>query len=78
MKRTKRKDRVLAYGEHTGHAHRVQVDVYDVANGVCEFTGATPLTHEEHGPIALPDGAWRSGQVQEFDHVEQQLRTVQD
>ena len=78
MKRTKRNDRVLAYGEHTGHKHAVTVDVYEREDGLCEFTGPTPLTHEEHGPITIPDGKWVSGQVQEFDHLDNQLRTVQD
>lgn len=78
MKRTKRNERVLAYGEHTGHAHRVVVDVYDREDGLCEFTGPTPLTHEEHSPLTIPVGDWVSGQVQEFDHLDQQLRTVRD
>ena len=78
MQRKKISERVLAYGEHTGHAHRVTVEVYERADGVREFEGGTTVTHEEHAPITIPDGQWCSGQVQEFDHLEQQLRTVQD
>ena len=78
MKRVKSKNKVLAYGEHTGHMHRVTVEVYDREDGVKEFEGATTITHEEHKPVVVPDGEWCAGQVQEFDHVEQQLRTVRD
>ena len=78
MKRMKRNERVLAYGEHTGHKHAVAVEVYEREDGLCEFTGPTPLTHEEHDPQTIPPGEHLSGQVQEFDHLEQQLRTVQD
>ena len=74
----KRKERVLAWGEHTGHKHAVTVDVYEREDGLCEFGGATTITHEEHRPVVIPDGKWVSGQVQEFDHLEQHLRTVQD
>ena len=74
----KRKERVLAFGEHTGHAHRVGVDVYDREDGLCEFSGSTEITHEEHKPVVIPEGEWVSGQVQEFDHLEKQLRTVRD
>ena len=70
MKRRKKiAGNVLAKGEMTGHAHRVSVDVYAGPEGLREFEGATTVTHEEHTPITLPDGAWVSGQIQEFDHL---------
>ena len=79
MKARKRFGNVLAEGEHTGHAHRVTVEVYEgEADATREFEGATTVTHEEHHPLTLPDGQWVSGQVQEFDHIEQALRTVRD
>ena len=78
-KKRKSFGKVLADGEMTGHAHRVTVDVYEgAAPETREFDGATTVTHEEHKPITLPDGEWVSGQVQEFDYLEQALRTVRD
>lgn len=77
MKRKKLKERVLAHGEVSGHAHRVSVDVYE-HNGVKEFAGATTIVHEEHKPITLPDKKWASAQVLEFDHLAQMSRPVQD
>ena len=74
----KRKDRILAEGEATGHAHRVTVDVYDTKDGTREFMGSTTVTHEEHRPIALPDKVWLSGRVREYDHFADMERGVQD
>ncbi len=78
MKLKKNKDRALAYGEVTGHMHRVDVDVYEREDGLKEFAGKTTITHEEHKPVSLPDNKYVSGQVVEFDYLEQMERTVQD
>jgi uncharacterized phosphosugar-binding protein len=78
MRKTKRSDRVLAFGEVTGHSHKVAVDVFDREDGLKEFAGETVVTHEEHKKIALPRGEYLSGQVQEFDYLEQQMRQVAD
>lgn len=70
---------VLADGEVTGHAHRVGVDVFESETaGVREFDGATKVTHEEHGPITLPQNQWVSAQVRELDAVEGMARPVRD
>jgi hypothetical protein len=78
MKKVKAKENVLAYGEATGHSHRVTVDVYEREDGLREFSGSTRITHEEHKPIEIPAGNWCSGIVQEYDHVSKKLRNVQD
>ena len=78
MKRKKIEGRILAEGEATGHAHRVSVDVYEREDGLREFSGETVITHEEHKPVSIPAGDWVSGQVMEFDHLDQQLRQVRD
>ena len=69
---------VLAEGELTGHAHRVDVDVYEDEVGVREFSGPTTVTHEEHGPIALPRDDYLADRVIETDHFADEARRVTD
>lgn len=55
---------VLAEGEVTGHAHRFTVpgetEVFTVTGQmyVEVLTETATLSHEEHGPIALPRGGY--------------------
>lgn len=70
--------RVLAEGEVTGHAHRVEVDVFEDEQGLRHFQGRTPLTHEEHKRIEIPSGKWVSGRVREYDHFSEEARNVID
>jgi len=72
------KGNVLAEGETTGHAHRVQVKVMERIDGLREFDGATTITHEEHKPITLPEKKWVSGIVQEYDYLAEMSRNVRD
>jgi len=78
MDRKKLEEKVLAHGEVTGHAHRVTVDVYEDEEKYKYFSGKTRVTHEEHGKIEIPEGTWVSGQVQEYDHFENEARAVRD
>lgn len=71
-------DKVLAYGEVTGHAHRVTVDVYEDEKKLRYFEGETIVTHEEHKPISLPNKEWVSGRVLEYDHFAEEARNVAD
>lgn len=71
-------EKVLAHGEVTGHAHRVEVDVYQDEQGHRLFSGRTKITHEEHNPVEIPNGEWISGIVREYDHWENEARAVQD
>ena len=71
-------EKVLAHGEITGHAHRVTVDVYEGDDKLRHFSGATRVTHEEHGAIDIPVGEWVSGQVREYDHFAEESKTVRD
>ena len=76
-----RRDGVVAYGEVTGHAHRV-VDglLYEAADGTVyiEAETATTLTHEEHGVIPLPAGIYRVTQQREWDPYAEAARRVID
>lgn len=78
MKKKLNKDGALAYGEVTGHSHRVDVDVYEYEDGLREFDGETTVTHEEHKPVSLPDAEYFSDQVVEHDHLNKMERKVQD
>lgn len=74
---------VLAEGEVTGHAHRLESKADIEIGGEMgrkEFhapTGVT-ITHEEHGPITLRPGKYATGIVQEFDPLAEELRDVAD
>ena len=81
MKTTKRKqvkNNILAEGEATGHAHCVDVPVFEGVGGVREFDGATTIIQEEHAPIVLPDREWASSQVVEYDYLKKMVRKVVD
>ena len=71
-KQTKRADGAVAYGEVTGHSHRLAVEdrqtaeVLEIGDGLfvhvsgdgIRLSGAT-FVHEEHGPVTLPPGDYR-------------------
>jgi len=76
MKRVK--GNVLADGETSGHAHRVQVKVMERIDMLRQFDGATTVTHEEHKVIEIPDGKWVSGIVKEHDYFTEMERNVVD
>jgi hypothetical protein len=54
---------VLAEGEATGHAHAIhEPDARTFTHEGQRFLltkSRAQLIHEEHGPIEVPDGAWR-------------------
>lgn len=79
-------DVILAYGEATGHAHRLAPELVKpfAKGGIWSPTaerfiqaaeGAT-LTHEEHGAIALAPGNYRVIQQREYSPSE--IRHVAD
>jgi hypothetical protein len=63
---------VLAWGEVTGHSHRIEdpdsVVFYAVGQqGYFEVVAETArLIHEEHAPIALPRGLYRFWHQREY------------
>jgi hypothetical protein len=81
----RRPDPVLADGELTGHAHRVEGDdvaVYgDDDQRVLLATPDATVTHEEHKPQQLlPDRGegYEVLRVHEYDPFAEQIRTVRD
>ena len=74
---------VLAEGESTGHAHRLEQDdcyLYEDGNGnfFLEAKNAFDLTHEEHKQQRIPKGLYAVDIVQERDHLNRVDRRVID
>lgn len=76
---------ILAEGEATGHAHRVQdvsadkVQLFE-KDGTLYMRLDEPavVRHEEHKPIALEPGNYKVGIVKEYDPFEEAVRAVRD
>lgn len=72
----KKEDSVLAYGEVTGHAHRVvnfdDCDMFVDPDGDIFVRSATEVKigHEEHGQLKLPPGEWCVSRQREYDSIE--------
>ena len=72
-------DVILAYGEVTGHAHRIKqtekpsARVFDVgAERYIQLAEKVALTHEEHSAIFLDAGIYR----QVFQHEEKRAEII--
>ena len=73
---------VIAQGEATGHAHRLEGDAYLLELGdrifINVLSGNARVIHEEHGPITLPPGQYETSIVYEMDHFAHEARQVMD
>jgi len=79
-------DHCLAYGEATGHAHKIfgEQDAFEVRE--CAKTKIrhlkvvrdVALRHQEHSPIVIPPGFYKIGIQQEYDPFEKMKRAVID
>jgi len=72
---------VLAYGEATGHSHRVEpreaAQLYELENILyLRVAKDATLLHEEHGPIALKPGSYRVWRQREY--TPREIRVVVD
>ncbi|AEV83540.1 hypothetical protein ACWT_2901 [Actinoplanes sp. SE50] len=74
---------VLARGEATGHAHvvggpgvRLVADLDDPERMFVEVPAHGRVSHEEHGPIALPSGVYRV--IRQREYVPGAFRPVAD
>jgi hypothetical protein len=73
---------ILAYGEVTGHAHRVEdlthAEVLEIGDGL--FLRVAPagvrVIHEEHAPVSLPAGDYEIEIQREYTPAE--IRNVAD
>jgi hypothetical protein len=73
---------ILAYGEVTGHTHRIEdpttAEMFE-HEGLLYLRVIAPLArlvHEEHNPIELPQGTYRVWQQREY--TPQRIRRVYD
>lgn len=82
-----RKDNTLAYGEVTGHSHRILpktkedvVEVYEAENGdlAIKVNGIGVIEHQEHKTIEIPTGAYKINREREYDYFQMASRRVQD
>ena len=68
----KAKDGIVAFGEVTGHAHRVVeqdgVAVLESEGGdkFVEATESWKVTHDEHGPIEFKAGTYKVARQREY------------
>ena len=74
-------DKILAYGEATGHKHQLlgsAVIFRDQERQFVEIVAPSKLVHEEHREIQLPEGFYAVTRQREYDAYEQAVRMVQD
>jgi len=80
----KKHGNVLAEGEATGHAHKIdlaQSNVFCDAEGnlYVEVIGDNAvIQHEEHKQITVPKGKYRVRKVREYDHFYRAPRPIGD
>lgn len=73
---------IVAEGEMTGHNHVI----VETGAKLLELKGElylevlepVTITHEEHKAIAIPEGIYKIGRVQEHDYFEDMTRQVRD
>lgn len=81
---TKIEDGCLAYGEATGHMHKLFGGEFDLRE--CPETKVkhlrvvkeVVLKHQEHNPVVIPPGHFRIGIQVEYDPYEKLSRRVAD
>lgn len=76
---------VLAWGEVTGHAHRLTVQnnnemkvIQKDGTFYISLTVPAPLTHEEHSKIEVPSGIYKMTFEREYDYFLETISQVQD
>lgn len=79
------KTRPLAYGEVTGHSHRLtkvreELKMYEDENGRLYFKLDKPadLVHEEHDTIKVSPGIYTTRIIREYDYMSETINEVQD
>lgn len=84
----RKSDDILAYGEVTGHSHRImspsisEMDSYVDSNGdiyVRSMDSEIRVCHDEHNVVVLPSGEWICvSRQREYDYLEAESRVVAD
>ena len=78
---TRTGDVILAYGEVTGHAHRIaspQVATWSTGEQryIAVEGASAELTHEEHGLIVIPPGTYEVLIQREYDEEKGWVRVL--
>lgn len=76
----------LAFGEVTGHSHRVEVaerpnlEMFEDENGRLYFklSDHGRVVHEEHKTITLEPGIYTTRIIREYDYIEESMKRVVD
>jgi len=83
----KRENNTLAYGEVTGHSHRILpktkddiVEIYEGANGelAIKVKGVAVIVHEEHKTLEIGTGTYKIQNEREYNYAELSIQRVQD
>lgn len=74
---------IIAKGEITGHAHKIEdvvnVIVYQVDDVYyIECLEPVYVMHDEHKPITLDPGIWKVGIQREYDYMKEITKVVRD
>lgn len=72
-------NRILAWGEATGHHHSLvgECEVYELKNELFFYVAdEVVITHQEHDQIVIPAGTYKSVIQREYDPVK--IRRVLD
>jgi hypothetical protein len=84
-KEGKNNNLIIAEGETTGHAHRIQqneyVEMYDDVDEKCillRLLKPAKIKHEEHKEIEIPAGEYKINIVREYDHFLEESKIVRD
>lgn len=82
------KNRILAYGETTGHSHQVTSHDVDSYESYVDEKGniyiqakdkAIAISHDEHSPVMLEPGEiWCVSRQREYDPIAEMNRQVAD
>ncbi|MHB8118648.1 MAG: hypothetical protein ACYDHX_07985 [Methanothrix sp.] len=74
-------DKILAYGEATGHKHQLlgnAIIFRETEQQFVEIVEPAKLIHEEHNEIELPVGLYQVIRQREFGPYDRVIRSVQD
>lgn len=76
----RKKSGVVAYGEVTGHSHKiVGGEVFEGSGKLWVVAGnIAEIVHEEHFPRKIEKGIYQVWNEREFDYYEKDLRRVVD
>lgn len=80
----KTEDKIIAYGESTGHAHRIsdQGIIFNLPTSKKRFLRVLPggldIIHEEHENLNLPEGEYEIKIQREWDWYSEVVRYVAD